>query len=105
MQHILKFEIELPLLTNDTIERIEDKSVYDCNYYLLREYGDWVSFYGNCILEERYDEEYNTYTYTFGKFDSNNDKFCAMFGYTTDKNEIKFASLKIKNIKYEDIVF
>ena len=44
MQHILKFGIELPLLTNDTIERIEDKSVYDCNYYLLREYGDWVSF-------------------------------------------------------------
>ena len=85
MQGIIKFGIELPWHTHtNKVKHIKEKSFYDHNYYILKEYGDWVDFYGNNILYEEYSECGNCYTYSFGRFE--NDKFVVVFGYTTSED-------------------
>lgn len=92
---MLKFIIQLPL--NSKLKYLKSKSFYDNNYFLLEEYGDWISFgdnNNNNILKEKYDEFSNLYTYYFGRFE--NDKFISVFGFCSDDDLLK--DIEVENI-------
>ena len=102
----IKFDIVLPLQVTgelkDSIVRIEDKSCYDHNYYMLPRYGDWID-YGypqNNVLYEKYDECSNSYSYTFGRFEDG--KFITAFGYCTSDScldEVKTINMSLEKAK------
>lgn len=102
----INFDVILPLSVSgelkDAIVRIEDKSYYDHNYYMLPTYGDWID-YGypqNNVLYEEYDECFNSYSYTFGRFE--NDKFIRAFGYCTQDDcldNVKTINMTLEKAK------
>jgi len=81
MQQYLEFDIIIPFASHPKLAHIKDKSVYNHNYYKLQPYGDWVDYHGNDILLEDCDEEYNSYKYSFGRFEG--DEYIPVFSYCT----------------------
>ena len=94
MQETIKFEILLPLESNTKLKRIKEKSYYDHNYYLLPNYGDWISFGrdDNRILYEEYSECENIYTYSFGHFDKDGE-FVVAISFISDGDVLENISV------------
>ncbi len=80
-QETINFNIKLPTYG---VIHIKQHSIYNRNYYKLKEYGDWLMMHGYDILEQRYDECDNCYTYSFGRFEE--DKFIRVITWTINED-------------------
>lgn len=94
MQETIRFNILLPLNLGSKLKHLKEISQYNDNYYLLREYGDWISFgdENNNVLHEICDEDYESYSYEFGRIV--NGKFVPVLGYHADGDILRGISIE-----------
>lgn len=94
MQQTIKIDIRLPINIGDKIKHLSSKSYYDNNYYELPTYGDWIGYGAdnNNILFERYNEEWNCYTYHFGRFE--NEEYISVLSFAADEDILNGIAIK-----------
>ncbi len=69
-----------------SIQPIEERSRYNCNYYEIKSYGDWCSFLnGNNIIEETCYEDEDYCVFTLGHFEG--DDFIGVLEWSSDYGE------------------